>query len=477
MSAEIERRTYGAHLTSIEIFEKFILPRIKDKIGQFSWVDLFAGEGNLILPILKHIPLNKRVDFFKERIFLFDILEEMVNKSIMNAEKYGIPKSIAEKNIIVRDTIKDYPEFITKLKYPPFHVTNPPYLYLGYIRKHKETQKYLKYFKGWNEGYQDLYQLALINDLRHGIKNMIYIIPSNFLFGFSVSNKIREDFFPYYTIKEAIIFEKKIFEFTGTNVMICFFERKAFPSHEPITFKAIKINSGVKEKEYVLKPNLKYRAGGEFEEFVNKYRAEKPINVKYYLMKNDVESNKGDVELTVIDSNSYINGKYEIKKIRVNKELYNKIKRNPLFVRTLDTGSYGGRAGIYFIKDEFGVDGILVTKSPYRTHPIQIFLKPELVKEDLVLLKDTFNMVLEYFREITDSEFMTTYKYSNAEYTRKYLGLSQVKKLLETIPILSLTFDEKRKLMKLIEKGDKKGVVEFIMRKNSSCYKGLDKFF
>jgi len=470
-----ERRTYGIHLTSIEIFKNFILPRIVDKIWYFSWVDLFAGEGNLILPILECIPLDKRIKFFEERIFLFDILEEMVEKAIENATKYGIPKKIARKNIVVRDTIKDYPSFITKMKYPPFHITNPPYLYLGYIRKHKETQKYLKYFKGWNKGYQDLYQLGLINDLRHGIKNMIYIIPSNFLFGFSVSNKIREDFFPYYNIKEAIIFEKKIFEFTGTNVMICFFERKPYPSRTPITFKAIKIKNGeMKERKYILKPDLKYRAGSEFEEFTNKYRAEKPINVKYYLMRNEVEDNKGDIELIVIDSNSYIDGKYEKKKIKVNKKLYEKIIKNPLFVRTLDTGSYDGRAGIYFIPEEFGVDGILVTKSPYRTHPIQIFLKPELTKEDLVLLKDTFNIVLEYFREITDSEFMTTYKYSNAEYTRKYLGLSQVKKLLETIPILSLTSDEKEELKRLVKEKGGEEIVNFIIKKNSER---LNKFF
>jgi len=70
-----------------------------------------------------------------------------------------------------------------------------------------------------------LYQLGLINDLHHGIKKMVYIIPSNFLFGFSVSNKIRDDFLKYYIIRKAIIFEKEIFEYTGTNVVICFFER------------------------------------------------------------------------------------------------------------------------------------------------------------------------------------------------------------------------------------------------------------
>jgi len=45
----------------------------------------------------------------------------------------------------------------------------------------------------------------------------------------------------------------------------------------------------------------------------------------------------------------------------------------------LDTRSWDGRAGIYDVKETFGVDGIAVTKEKYRTHPIQIFVIPELV--------------------------------------------------------------------------------------------------
>jgi hypothetical protein len=58
----IKRRTYGEHLTPIQIFEEFILPEIKDYIHQYIWVDLFAGEGNLILPILNLIPEHERVE-------------------------------------------------------------------------------------------------------------------------------------------------------------------------------------------------------------------------------------------------------------------------------------------------------------------------------------------------------------------------------------------------------------------------------
>ncbi|MGC8852904.1 MAG: N-6 DNA methylase, partial [Hydrogenobacter sp.] len=68
-----KKRVYGEHLTSIDIFKNFILPEIKEEIYNYKWVDLFCGEGNLILPILELIPKEKRIEFFEKHIFLFDI--------------------------------------------------------------------------------------------------------------------------------------------------------------------------------------------------------------------------------------------------------------------------------------------------------------------------------------------------------------------------------------------------------------------
>jgi hypothetical protein len=468
-----KRREFGIHLTSIDIFNKFIFPEIKDSLYEYSWVDLFCGEGNLILPILEAIPQGERIDFFKEHIFLFDIQEEMVEKAIENAKTYGIPQDIARNNIHVRDTLKNYPN-LKSLKYPPYHITNPPYLYLGYIVKRSERN--LQYFSGVNEGYQDLYQIALINDLRHGLEKMIYIIPTNFLFGFSVSNKIRKDFLPFYTIKKAIIFERKIFEFTGTNVCICFFERKPRPSETPIIFKALKINSKVIEKEYKLSPINFYRAGAEFDEYVSYFKSPSPLNIKFYLTLDEVLKNKGKNPIKLLDTNSFSNGYYKFDTYWVNEKLFNKIKNNPLFVRTLDTGGWDGRVGIYDIRETFGVDGIVVTKEKYRTHPIQIFITPILGEDDLSLLKDYFNIMLEYFRDITDSEFLTTFKYSNSDYVRKYLGLSQAKKLLETFPVHLIPREQKKILKVLIEQKNIDGIKDILLNLNKKVEKQTSLF-
>jgi type I restriction-modification system DNA methylase subunit len=419
--------------------------------------------GNLILPILNLIPQEERESFFLKHIILFDIQEEMVEKAVKNACSYGIPEDIARQRIMMRDTIKDYPTFILNGEFPVFHITNPPYLYKGYIAKQR-SKRLLEYFSGDFEPYQDLYQLAMMNDLKHGIKNMIYVIPSNFLFGSAISNKIREDFLKFYTIKRAYIFERKIFEHTGTNVCICFFERKPEPKKETLTFEGIKINSEERRKIYVLEPKNHFRAGSEFDEFVSKYKFNRPLKFSFYLTVDEVERNKGTNPVSVIDVSVFDGKEYEKKILYVNDKLYEKIKSNILFVRTLDTGRQEGRAGLYIIKDVYGVDGILVSKEKYRTHPIQLFFSPSIPIDVQLLLKDYFNMVLEYFRTLTDSEFMTTYKYSESEYTRKYLGLSQVKAIIETFPYEK---DKLKELAEIVKNKNAEELISFIKNMHS----------
>ncbi|MFW9874287.1 MAG: N-6 DNA methylase [Candidatus Thorarchaeota archaeon] len=446
------RRSLGVHLTSKEIFKKYILPEIQGKLDKYLWVDLYAGEGNLILPILDEIPAHERINFFENHIFLFDVQPEMVKKCRSNTISYGIPLEIAKNNIVVRDNLNSFPIFLKNKNFPIFHITNPPYLYLGYIRKHEETKIHLKHFEGKNEGYQDLYQIAMINDLRNNVENLIYIIPTNFIFGAAVSNKFRKDFLKYYNIIKMYIFETKIFEFTGTNICISFFNKKKMPKTEEQEFKGIKFKNKNKKlvRSYHLIPKYKYRGGSEFNKFVQENFAPNPLKVIYYLQKDEIQKNFGEFHITVIDTSNYISNDYQRINLKVNKTYYKRITSNILYLRTVDTGSYEGRAGLGIIKDDFDVDGIYVSGNTYRTSPIHIILEPEISKDDQILLKDYFNFILEFFRKKLDSEFLTTYKYSNAEYTRKYLGLTQVRNIIATFPILSFNNEKKEKIKKMV---------------------------
>ena len=459
-----KRRKFGIHLTSIEIFHKYIFPEIKDLLENYLWVDLYAGEGNLILPILKEIPTDKRESFFRGHIFLFDIQKDMVQKCIYNAEEYGISKQIAENNIKKRDNLESFPQILKRKKFPIFHITNPPYLYLGYIRKHYETQKFLQYFKKENKGYQDLYQIAMINDLRNDIENLIYVIPTNFLYGASISNKFRLDFLKYYNILKMIIFETKIFEHTGSNICIGFFKKKKIPQDEFQTFTGLKTKkrNDILKMVYNLNPKYKYRAGSKFDEFLESYKAVNPLIVKYYLLKEEVSQNKGAFEIEAIDANQYKNNQYAKLNIKVNEKLKRIIESNILYVRTVDTGSYNGRAGIEQVNESFDVRAIYVSDKTYRTHPIQIFLEPIISTDNQLLLRNYFNFILEQYRLKLDSVFLTTYKYSNAEYTRKYLGLTQTRKLIETFPYGKLTSDKNQELKSLITNKDFEGILVFL---------------
>jgi hypothetical protein len=119
------------------------------------------------------------------------------------------------------------------------------------------------------------------------------------------------------------------------------------------------------------------------------------------------------------------------------RKLFRKIKSNPLYIRTVDTGSDDGRAGLYNIKDTFGVDGIFVSGATYRTNPIQIFIKPTLNNGDSEKLRELFNQTLENLRDKTDSEFIRPTNTAITNIIRKYFGLSQAKKLLQANRSLS----------------------------------------
>lgn len=418
-------RLFWEYLTNKDIFIKYILPEIKQDLFNYTFVDYYAGEWNLILPILDLIDRNKRIEYFKKHIFLFEVQKNLVNKAIENAYNYWIPREIAKQNIKQNDSLKKYPKINTNL--PIFHITNPPYLYIWHIKKHKETSHYLDYFKNDFSWLQDLYQIAMFQDIKNNITKNIYIIPSNFLFSASWTNKVRIWYLENYSIKKAIIFEKKIFDFTWQHVWIFFFEKKRNKSHDLQEFKAIKINWSIKKRYFKLKKEYNYRWWSEFIDFCKKNN-NKNINVNFYLMEEDIIKNKGKNKIIWYDINNKKHKEYFI-----NKDFYEKIKKNYLYIRTIDTWKNNWRIWLYDVRKNYKADCIVITNwKIYRTYPIQIFLD---AKKDIPLdkLKQYFNNTLEDFRKKFDSDFLTTFMYSkNSKYVRKFIWLTYTKQLIQT---------------------------------------------
>ena len=80
------------------------------------------------------------------------------------------------------------------------------------------------------------------------------------------------------------------------------------------------------------------------------------------------------------------------------------------------------------------------------------------------------DLLLERRRALTDSEFMTTYKYSESAYTRKYLGLSQAKALIETFQYLGLSVGGRERLQRAVRAGNSEATLQVIADNSRGDY-------
>ena len=422
-----QTKQYGVFPTPIEIFENYIFGLIKDKINDFVFMDLFCGSGNLVLPILGHIDSDKRIDYFKDHIFMFDVLQEQVDKSIENAKKYGIPENIARENIKVRDTIANYPiELTDKYGDKIFHITNPPYLSTHVIGRSSFKSDISK-FEGEYSSFSDFYQIALYNDMKYKVKNMIYIIPLNFIFSTISAKNIRNLIFENYDVNNAIFFEKKIFDHTGTNVGIFDFNYSGKMEDKKM-FLAKKIGYD-KEKtvKYELLKKYDYAGGTDFYEFLDKNNVESGYKISFKLKEGELESNRGSHSVMIYYTNSK-----ELKNIEVSENEFNKIKNNILYARIVDAGSKDKRIGLYDIRKFYkNCDGIASLTKFHRVAPIEVFIAPQISIEKQEKLIKEFNTRLDELREKTDSDFLLTFQvpFGNG-YIKKYMPIKFLSKLL-----------------------------------------------
>lgn len=478
MLDNFRKKLYGAYETPKWIFDKYIFPKIVDKLYNYIWVDMFCGSGNLVLPILEHVEKDKRVDFFEKHVFLYDILPEMVQCARNKAIRLGIPEELAKRNIQVRDTLKNYPTEILRKGKPVFHITNPPYLYTEIPQideKRFITDFWRKQLKN-TKLFRDPYHLALYNDLVHGIEKMIYIVPMNFLYGSGEKIRVRKILLRHYYILDAIFFDTDVFEETGQRVALFYFSRKQYGIDEKQELELlwIRSNNVEKKRKIVLLPEDDYRPSTSFEEFVKRNKSMRPLKVKFLLHVSELEKNKGDNRIVCIDTNEYEYGAntYNRKEFFVNNQLYEKIIGNQLYLRTIDKAGDEKKLGLYRVKDDFGADCLMY--SVKRTKPrtlLHVFIEPKLSNEEQCLLMKYFNVLIEYFRHVDEEMFLKIFKYDKyRDKARRYLSITQARKLIETFPILELSSNEKNEFKKIVEKGDAEKIIEFVKKRKKRLF-------
>jgi hypothetical protein len=381
--------------------------------------DAFAGNGDLIFGLMRWLPDDDaRAQWFSAHAFLYDVRPEAVERMQERAVALGVPIDIARERIRVRDTLAKPPQHGENA----IHITNPPWLYKGSLAKRPDAKDaWAHHFQG--TPYVDVYQLAMANDIRLGVREAVYIVPPNFLFGDSVASAIRREVFRYYTVPTIVYYAHPIFETTDQHALLVHMKRKPNPDDEPqeVALEYREPHRVFRYRERLSVANG-YRAGAAFDEYVGDDDRLAPHIVRWYLTWDEVLRRRGNNTVRLLEVSVY-----GIATADIDDALLAELRANPYFLRTLDSTN-GRRAGLYRAQDEYGTEGVVAYR-PHRTHPIQVRVYPPLPETDWDTVAEAFNMTLERLRAQTHDGFMTCFRYGHAP--RRYLGLKQAERLLK----------------------------------------------
>jgi hypothetical protein len=410
---------YGVYRTPERVACETIYPMVARSMETHIVYDAFAGDGDLIFGLMRWLPdADARARWFGAHAFLYDVRPEAVEHMRERAIALGVPKDIARERIRVRDTLAKPPQHGENA----IHITNPPWFYKGSLAKRPDAKDtWAHYFQ--HTSYVDVYQLAMGNDIRLGVREAVYIVPPNFLFGDAVASTIRREVFRYYTVPTIVYYAHPIFETTDQHALVVHMKRKPNPDDEPQEVELV-----YREPHRVLRYRERlsvangYRAGAAFDEYVGDANRLAPHTVRWYLTWDEVLRRRGNNTVRLLEVSVY-----GIATADIDDELLAELRANPYFLRTLDSTN-GRRAGLYRVQDEYGVEGIVAQRT-HRTHPIQVRVYPPLPESYWDTVAEAFNATLERLRTQTRDGFMTCFRYGYSP--RRYLGLNQAARLLK----------------------------------------------
>jgi hypothetical protein len=242
----------------------------------------------------------------------------------------------------------------------------------------------------------------------------IIIVPVNFLSAEN-SSKLRKLFFGKFQIIQMNYFRHQVFHDTTYNV-ISFYYRKKENSH----FDSLEIPTRIypEEQDVEIKIEQKYSwaIGGRFLEEIKKQGNLLGI---YRLLDEHIK--QGEHEIPVA-----FNHLKDRKKIFVDEQTHEIIKRNILLLKAIDTGTEDGKICIENIKD-YGIEA-LVSKTTSRNQIYLVFENNITIDEQKKLIM-LFNEKVNEMREKYLSLFMTNFRDND----RKRISFDFAYKLLNCL--------------------------------------------
>ena len=342
---------------------------IKKQLGQF-----FTKNTDYILSGLSKFILDKDVcDPFAGN---GDLLHWAKNNKAKSVYGYDIDENLIKDNIFFNDSLKNPQKY-------NFVLTNPPYLY---------QNKMINNLLLKNSKHSDLYQLALekIMDSQEGI----VIVPVNFLSAEN-SKYIRQLFLDRFNIIKLNYFTEQVFQDTTYNVISFYYKKKDIISNQmDINFTIFPQN---KNKTITIYSNYNWQIGGDFLAEVNKYENKLKIT---RLEEDDLQTGNKKIKIA-------FNHLKDVREISVNSKTFDKIKKNIIILKAIDTGSKDGRICLEDIR-KYGYDALVSIKSS-RNQINLIFPDFVSISEQEEIIK-LFNKELNSKREEYDSLFMTNYR-------------------------------------------------------------------
>jgi len=269
--------------------------------------------------------------------------QDLMNWAKKNGAKkiggYDIDPTYVDGKIVkLNDTL------LTPKKYD-FVITNPPYLNIN--KATKATKE--KYFNG--SGFEDLYQLSLaaIYNSNEGT----VVVPINFLSAEN-STKIRRIFFERFKIVRLNYFRQQVFPDTTYNVIVFYYRRwRPAEKQNSFTIDAHIFPEGERTK-IILEKRFDWTIGG-----ATLWRIQEQSNTLgiHRLVEHDLKRGKKEIKAAY-------NHIKEQRNFKVSDSLYERVKRNLILLRAIDSGTPSGKIRLENIRD-YGLD-CLVSKESSR---------------------------------------------------------------------------------------------------------------